>query len=65
MYVEAEVYKLTVKRQGAEPLVAYVLPRLKQYYAKSLREEYGDVEVTPMMMADLPEGVSFPADTDQ
>lgn len=63
--MEAEVYKLTVRRAGQEPMVSYVLPRLKHHVVKSMREEYGEVEVTPMTMADLPEGVSFPADTEQ
>jgi hypothetical protein len=63
--MEAEVYKLTVPRPGGQPLVAYVLPRLWRHAARSMQEEYGQVEVTPMAMADLPEGVSFPADTEQ
>lgn len=63
--MEAEVYKLTVPRQGKTPIVAYVLPRLKHHAVKSMREEYGRVDVTPMSMSDLPEGVSFPADTEQ
>ena len=63
--MEAEVYKLTVPQPDGKPLVAYVLPRLKNHAVRSMREEYGEVEVTPMAMADLPEGVSFPADTEQ
>jgi len=46
-------------------MVMFVLPGYKHHMVKTMREEYGDVEVTPMMMSDLPEGVSFPADTDQ
>ena len=64
--MEAEVYKLTVDdSSGKEPIVAYVLPKYKHHLVKSMREEYGKVEVTPMMMADLPEGVSFPTDEAQ
>lgn len=63
--MEVEVYKLTVPQPDGKSLVAYVLPRLKNHAVRSMREEYGQVEVTPMMMADLPEGVSFPADTEQ
>jgi hypothetical protein len=63
--MEAEVYKLTVPRPGGEPIVAYVLPRLKHHAVKAMREEYGQVDVTPMSMADLPAGVSFPAETEQ
>lgn len=63
--MEAEVYKLTIKGGGKEPIVAYVLPKYKHQMVKSMREEYSEVEVTPMMMADLPDGVSFPAETDQ
>lgn len=46
-------------------MVMYVLPEYKHHMVKTMREEYGDVEVTAMLMADLPEGVSFPADTEQ
>ena len=63
--MEAEVYKLTVPRPGGKPIVAFVLPRLKHHAVKSMREEYGEVEVTPMAMSDLPEGISFPAETEQ
>ena len=59
----AEVYKLVVTRPGREPLVAYVLPRLKHHAVKAMREEYGIVEVIPMAMADLPDDVSFPDET--
>lgn len=58
--MDAEVYRLVVPQSNGEPMVVYVLPKLRHHAVRAMREEYGVVEVTPMMMVDLPEGVTFP-----
>ena len=40
-------------------MIAYLLPKAKHAYVRSMMEEYGNATVEPMMMADLPEGVTF------
>lgn len=55
-----EVYKVTVDTGDGDPIVAYVLPWARRSYVRSMSEEYGSVaKIEPMMMKDLPEGVSF------
>lgn len=55
-----EVYKITVDTGDGNPIVAYVLPQARRSYVRSMAEEYGSVaKIEPMMMKDLPEGVSF------
>lgn len=57
---EAEVFKVTVDVGYGDPIVAYVLPEMRRAYVRSMNEEYGTTaKVEPMMLADLPEGVSF------
>lgn len=55
-----EVFKVTVDTGFGDPIVAYVLPEMRRTYVRSMSEEYGGtITVEPMMLADLPEGVSF------
>jgi len=55
-----EVFRVTVDTGYGDPIVAYVLPRARHSYVRSMSEEYGSIaKIEPMMMKDLPEGISF------
>lgn len=55
----AEVYMVTVTDDKGNDIVAYVKPAAKVAYVRNISSEYGTPTITPMMMADLPEGVKF------
>lgn len=58
---EAEIYKITSNNADGKAIVAYVMPSVRRMYARSMNEEYGNSEVEPMLLADVPAGI-LPAD---
>jgi hypothetical protein len=58
---EAEIYKVTSNNADGKAIVVYVMPGARRMYARSMNEEYGNAEVEPMLLADVPAGI-LPAD---
>lgn len=61
---EAEIFKITSTGTSGSPVVAYVMPGLRRLIARSMSEEYGNVTVEPMMLADVPAGILPPSEQD-
>lgn len=59
--MEAEIYKVTSVDRDGKSVVTYVMPAMRRLLARSMAEEHGNVEVEPMTLADVPDGV-LPAD---
>jgi hypothetical protein len=55
----AEVYMVTVTDDKGNDIVTYVKSAAKVTYVRNISSEYGVPTITPMMMADLPDGVKF------
>lgn len=54
---EAEIFKITSTGTAGAAVTAYVMPALRRLVARSMSEEYGNVTVEPMMIADVPAGI--------
>jgi hypothetical protein len=55
--MEPEIYKVTSFDADGRSIVVYVMPAMRRLVSRSMAEEHGNVEVEPMMLADVPEGV--------
>lgn len=58
----AEIYKVTSYNNNGDPVEVYVMPKYKRITSRSMAEEYGNVEVVGLSMADLPEDVVIPSE---
>lgn len=54
--MEHEIYKVKAINDDGKAIETYVMPELRRFFVKSMIEEYGNVEVEGMMLADVPEG---------
>lgn len=61
---EAEIFKVSSTNSAGVQVVAYVMPALRRLVSRSMSEEYGNVTVVSMMIADVPEGILPPSEQD-
>lgn len=54
---EAEIFKITAIDDKGNEIVSYVKPEYKMQYIRQMSSEYGNLEIVPMMIADLPDDV--------
>lgn len=55
--MDAEVYKITSVNEIGTDVTAYALPATARMFSRMMNEQYGNVSVIGMSIADLPEDV--------
>lgn len=53
----AEIYKIVAIDDDGRKLESYAMPNMYRFFARGMMEEYGNVEVTPMQLDELPEEI--------
>lgn len=53
----AEIYKIVAFDSDGRRLESYAMPDMYRMFSRSMMEEYGNVEVTPMAFSDLPSDI--------
>jgi len=54
---EHEIYKITSINEDGAAVTVYVIPSARRMIAKSMMEEYGNVEEQGMAKSEVPDGV--------
>jgi len=53
----ADIYMIASINSDGKRIESYAMPNMRRHFQRSMAEEYGNVEVTPMTFEELPADV--------